>query len=817
MLRAVGISSASYLNEQVAPGPPASEHYVAHLFLLPDEPGPAQVTPFLFASIDLCELAPFLRVILNTAPSLHGYARNFHGYNDVAARLHRFSHFLMPCYARNFDREYSEAFGGYLAKVVHIHRRTPLELLNRLAHFEVSPLVVASTRKCFDRARELGIPCAMIASLTSQQLNEHIRACFSAAAEPLKADGKKRLAREGLEEVRPNVLVASCPERFMFGESELMPYPASHLRLLLANEGLSNQMRRRYVPKPPVGPADHSKNVERLVESTLTIFAQRLCDYLLADTESGTADPNLSPSLGVALDQYRKTRSAENYEVFVKEAADHLSEYPGACSYILCCPAINKKGSGRILKRLLPYRLLKFAYKPKAEDYRQYLDRGDFRSNEELEKLMSVMGFQALENDYLSSVLGLYAASYRRPILRTPQLAAALFGRLRQLRDMCGGDRRAFVRDLRKFGDELTNSLPGQVRAFMASSPAVDVKLVSDLPLEWLPVTGVPLMFDHVVSRIPLTPGNALFAQFNECREDIYLGPNEAQRVLIANCFQPTDKLYGYPTLFAEVLKDMGARYCYAEPASVEEYEAALRAHKPYILVHWGHGSYDQELDRGYLHIRDEKTQVWDLRSSSVPPIVLLGACETAAIAETHNTPANGWLALGARSVLATYFPVQADLTVLLFGRMFANLLEALRGDQVVGTWAVVVSKTLSLNRYLDYFCDFAEDCRRRERPVPPGEVFLEYAYLWNRERLSPAEGYRRCPELLARAMDRFGKDLGDYFREYLRTERTVPHTMFFCHLGAPETILIRRDQARSTPEGNAALTYWEQRSADPT
>jgi len=470
------------------------------------------------------------------------------------------------------------------------------------------------------------------------------------------------------------------------------------------------------------------------------------------------------------------------------------------------------------LKRFLPYRLLKFAYKSRADDYLQYIDREELRSEDDYKQLMSLMAFQGLENDYLSSVLGLYASSYRRPVLRTPQLGAAFFGRLRQLRNVYdGGDARAFTRDLKKFSDALLSSLPERIQHFLASTHTLQLKLISDLPLEWLAIGGVPLMFDHIVSRIPLTPGNALFAHFNGSREDLHVGPQEAERVLILNCLPPTDKLSAYPRLFGEVLDGMGVRHSYVEPSNVAEYTAALSTHKPYILVHWGHGSYDQDADRGYLHIRDEKTQVWDLKNCSVPPIVLLGACETAALAETHNTPANGWLALGARSVLATYFPVQADLTVVLFGRIFANLHEALHGKQELNTWAAVVSKTIFLNRYLDFFYGFVERCQARKEPVPPGEVFLEYTYLWNREQMSLAEGYRRCPELLARAIDRFSKELGDSFREYLRTERTVPHTMFFSHLGAPETILIRKDAKHERPEESVGLAYWEKRSTDPS
>jgi hypothetical protein len=222
---------------------------------------------------------------------------------------------------------------------------------------------------------------------------------------------------------------------------------------------------------------------------------------------------------------------------------------------------------------------------------------------------------------------------------------------------------------------------------------------------------------------MPFTPGNGLLAHFNHCRADLRIGPEEARRILILNCLAPDDSLYSDAEYFSTALREIGVPHAYEAPSTADAYARALREHQPYFLVHWGHGSYNRDEDHGYLHIRNERTQLWDLRGASIPPIVMLAACETAAIAETHNTPANAWLALGARSVLATYFPVRADLTTVLFTRVFANLLEAVHGRQLLSTWSVVVAKTLALNRYLDYLYGFVEWCLQRGRPVPPREV----------------------------------------------------------------------------------------------
>jgi len=63
--------------------------------------------------------------------------------------------------------------------------------------------------------------------------------------------------------------------------------------------------------------------------------------------------------------------------------------------------------------------------------------------------------------------------------------------------------------------------------------------------------------------------------------------------------------------------------------------------------------------------------------------------------------------------------------------------------------------------------------------------------------------------------MDRFGSDLGASFREYLGSEATVPHTMFFSHLGAPDTIILQKDRQAALNEGNPSQIYWQMRSRE--
>jgi hypothetical protein len=141
-----------------------------------------------------------------------------------------------------------------------------------------------------------------------------------------------------------------------------------------------------------------------------------------------------------------------------------------------------------------------------------------------------------------------------------------------------------------------------------------------------------------------------------------------------------------------------------------------------------------------------------------------------------------------------------------------ANLAEAVTGKQFLPTWELVVSKTLALNRYLDFLYAFDEFLIGRGKDPVPRDFILEYTFQWNQHtERDPARLYTLCPEIMAAALQRFGSFLVDAFREFLAAGPPLPHTMFFTHLGSPEGILIRKS-ASPTNEESPSEAYWNER-----
>src|SRR3546814_10624722 len=89
-----------------------------------------------------------------------------------------------------------------------------------------------------------------------------------------------------------------------------------------------------------------------------------------------------------------------------------------------------------------------------------------------------------------------------------------------------------------------------------------------------------------------------------------------------------------------------------------------------------------------------------DVCSSDLPPpIVILSACDTHAADRNHATAANGFLALGSRSVLASVFPLHASQAAIFTARLIYRVSDyipaAIKLFERSLTWLEVVSGML--------------------------------------------------------------------------------------------------------------------------
>lgn len=207
------------------------------------------------------------------------------------------------------------------------------------------------------------------------------------------------------------------------------------------------------------------------------------------------------------------------------------------------------------------------------------------------------------------------------------------------------------------------------------------VTLFGDIPLEWLPVRGLPLTLRCDVSRISATPGNLSLQQ---CLRSQYtsIALKDFEEILIIRSFDKKDKirnvlenaLYKLSTTHKDYPK-----YKFVDVDNAEQFASAVNEFEGALMIFDGHGALTDSTGVGSIVVGGKALDVWELRNSiRMPPIVLLSACDTLPIDGGHGSSANGMLAMGAVTVLGTVLPVDSIRSAIFIGRLLHRIQEFL-------------------------------------------------------------------------------------------------------------------------------------------
>jgi len=245
----------------------------------------------------------------------------------------------------------------------------------------------------------------------------------------------------------------------------------------------------------------------------------------------------------------------------------------------------------------------------------------------------------------------------------------------------------------------------GEERIKLIEGEAGPIKLVTDSPMEWLKIDGLPLSLARDCSRINATPGNVAMAELAKTQA-VNLMPEALTRPLVLSSFAEDDPLKDVVRDGLQVIKNSAGQtiaHDFRRVYSVDEFVDTLNAYNGAILVVDAHGYANSEEPIGGIVIGGEKLDVWHLRNKvRVPPIVILSACDThSADAGTHATVGNGFLVLGATTVLATMLPIGGLGAAMFIARFIFRLEEflpaALSAMQRALSWTEVVSGMLRM------------------------------------------------------------------------------------------------------------------------
>lgn len=234
---------------------------------------------------------------------------------------------------------------------------------------------------------------------------------------------------------------------------------------------------------------------------------------------------------------------------------------------------------------------------------------------------------------------------------------------------------RKVVRQIQKVGERMSAKLAPSILSMLKYQPCQIVAL-TDLPIEWMEIEGVPLGFSHDVCRIPETPISGMLTHYVINIFTPYTVPRDIikRTLVVYGCTSPEFKKW--QDRVEEMKQQLGFNTC--ECKTIDEFEKAVKYHKPDFLIIDTHGDVDMVNHQSYLLIGNEKLYPQEIAKRGITArIVFLSACMTAPTYNDVNTPANAFLEVGAQAVTSSYLPLDIDESSLLYCRLLSLLPEA--------------------------------------------------------------------------------------------------------------------------------------------
>ncbi|MET3352300.1 UNVERIFIED_ORG: hypothetical protein ABID33_000183 [Xanthobacter viscosus] len=466
------------------------------------------------------------------------------------------------------------------------------------------------------------------------QLRDHFRALLAqvAADEP---ELERRLVSEGLEHWKGR------PARDF-------PVPVPGHNVTMSNVMALQGIGFRFVDAGPEIPADPEDYQRWIAETANAVLDERQRSYRSPALRTTPAQPDL----------------------YVTAPALFAHVYEGGFDF-------PKDANGRAVRDMLQMM-------QRQTGYRLTGAGRAWASSLKSPLAQALLAMRRSETQIQVAAAGLAAAGTLSATVRLPPGVNRAQGTVRQMANHARSEKiKPAAKLVKTFADvqHRLNEAVGSTLGAVIARSETGVKLVTDVPLEWLPVGNLPLMLRHNVSRITATPGNLLIGTLARSQL-LHLSVEAFREVLVISAIDREDPIANVLLDALESWRDGYEGRITLRIVRVQTraaFVAAMNAYRGAVMIFDGHGHHDQASGTATLKIGKEDVSIWDLRDEiHVPPIVILSACDTQAADRSHATTANGFLSAGATTVVASLLPLRAADAAVFIARLVWRIAEYL-------------------------------------------------------------------------------------------------------------------------------------------
>jgi hypothetical protein len=410
-------------------------------------------------------------------------------------------------------------------------------------------------------------------------------------------------------------------------------------------------------------------------------------------------------------------------------------------------------------------------------------------ATESPEGLIGAVGMAAKRVSFLDDIGYLHCSFQSSPYIRLPAKGRSLNEQLSAFAPQNYARRKNDKKVLgliNRFGAVAAAQFPPGVESFI-DGYVDQMVAISDLPVEWFHVSGVPLAFLCDVCRMPETTPSSLMAQYvSNCEVSFVIGADILEHTL-AICGSTEDPALAPGAHILESLTADIPTFKVMRCSSLASFAEMVSTHRPQLLLIDTHGQYNSEAVGTTFMMGTDAVNGQDIiRLGLAAPLVILSCCSSAPLYGHPNTIAQAFFEAGARAVLSTFLPINAQLAATLNARLVRNLSYACR-NPVHPNWLAFVSHNLRTALFDDCLARLLLNGRRDWQTDEAEHVAARSEWQMKTVcRGTRADAFRECASAVAKT---FPPSLIKEAARILAAQDTVPEYLYYTHLGRADLV----------------------------